>query len=1159
MQRVRRAADVALALVVALCLSSLPAAALPFRGGIARAATVPWSVSSLVVSEVQTGGSSASDEYAEIANQGSGPVDLIGLELIYATSSGSTVTRKASWSTSLVLAPGRRTLVVNSAGSYVGLGDATYTGGFAATGGAVALRVIGGSVVDAIAWGDATNAFVEGTAAPAPPASSSLERRPGGSAGNGTDTNDNLADWLVSDAPGPQNFASPEVPGSTPTPTVEPTPTTSPTPEPTPEPTAAPTATPSPTPEPTPAPTATPSPTPEPTPAPTATPSPTPEPTPAPTATPVPTPTAMSIAEARAMTDGATVTVAGVLTTDLGSLESGHGGFLEDASGGIAIYLDAAVTTGLPIGTAITVHGSMDDRFAQRTLRAGLADVVIGGSGALPDALGSSTGGAAEALEGRRLRISGPITAGPDALADGSAVTVDDGSGALRVIVIPNALEVRELAVGSIITAAGPLGQRDSTGSGASGYRLFVATPGDLQLEPPPTPTPTVVPTPTATPDPTTTPTASPTASPTPTPTASPTSTPMPSPSIPTIAAVRARPIGTTVSVRGVVTAEAGRLGTPPLLAIGDVTGGIAVKLPSGVAPPARGRVVTVTGSLADPYGQIEIRPAAGDFVVEGTSTLPSPIDIPVSGLSETTEGRLVRLTGTAIARPTKAPSGDITVQIEMSNGTAVRIMADASSGLGTTSFSKDARYRLTGIAGQRASKKGELDGYRVWVRDRQDVALLASAPTPSPSAGPPGGTGSDRPALVTIARALAVTDRDVLIDAVVTAGATLLDSSGRRIVVQDATGAIEILTPKVGSAPPVGTRIRAGGRVGQAYGAPRLRAESIQRRGATAVPAPLRVQGPLTKAHTWRLVAVTGRVEKVQKLGERWRADLAVGAHTLVMLAQPGSDIPNTALAEGRIAAVVGIVRPAYPSASDKRPAILPRSTADVRQTGSSASSGSSAGQRDASSSRGETATSGSAAAGGLSGAVDADLADLGSLVGALVRVGGLVVDLRPDGFTLDDATAIAPVALTGDADELAALVEPGDAINATGRVERRADDELAVVVDDPAALVLGSALGAADASVQPDSTPDPAPTTAGDARIAKFTDPAGLLPGAGVGLAGLVAIALTSVGVTLLRRRQARRLLMTRVTARLAAVTGVQRSAGRVDGRANGVASVD
>ncbi len=246
MQRVRRAADVALALVVALCLSSVPAATTRSGGGIALAAAVAWPPSTLVVSEVQTGGASASDEFVEIANQGSGPVDLIGLELVYATSSGSTVTRKATWTASTILSPGKRILVVNSAGSFGPIGDAVYTGGFAATGGALALRVVGGSVVDAVGWGDATNAFVEGAAAPAPSASTSLERRPGGSLGNGIDTNDNALDWFVSPTPGPQGIAAPPVPDPgaepTPTPTAEPTPT--PTAEPTPTSTPEPSVTP---------------------------------------------------------------------------------------------------------------------------------------------------------------------------------------------------------------------------------------------------------------------------------------------------------------------------------------------------------------------------------------------------------------------------------------------------------------------------------------------------------------------------------------------------------------------------------------------------------------------------------------------------------------------------------------------------------------------------------------------------------------------------------------------------------------------------------------------------------------------------------------------------------------------------------------------------
>ena len=113
-------------------------------------------------------------------------------------------------------------------------------------------------------------------------------------------------------------------------------------------------------------------------------------------------------------------------------------------------------------------------------------------------------------------------------------------------------------------------------------------------------------------------------------------------------------------------------------------------------------------------------------------------------------------------------------------------------------------------------------------------------------------------------------------------------------------------------------------------------------------------------------------------------------------------------------------------------------------------------------------------------------------------MRVGGLVGELRPDGFTLDDATATGRIVLTGQAAELISLVEPGDAINATGRVERQADGELAVVVDDPAALVLGSSLGGVGAT-EPASSSERGPIVAPDVRVAAATDPLGLLPGAG------------------------------------------------------------
>lgn len=1152
MQRVRRAADVALALVVALCLSSVPAATTRPGGGIALAAAVPWPPSTLVVSEVQTGGASASDEFVEIANQGSGPVDLSGLELVYATSSGSTVTRKATWAASTILSPGRRILVVNSAGSFGPIGDAVYTGGFAATGGALALRVVGGSVLDAVGWGDATNTFVEGAAAPAPSASTSLERRPGGSLGNGIDTNDNALDWFVSPTPGPQGIAAPPVPdpGAEPTPT----PTAEPTPTPTGEPTPTSTPEPSVTPEPslTPEPTATPDPTPSPTPT-------APTPSPTPTQTSSPTPASVAIATARSMPDGTDVTIAGVLTTDLGALEAGRSAFVQDSTGGIGLYLDAVAVTHVAIGSTVVVRGTIDDRFAQRTLRAAEADIEVTGGSALPGVLGSSTGAAGESVEGLRLQIGAPVIAGPDTLTDGTAVTVDDGSGPVRIIVTPAALAGRDLAVGSTLMATGPLGQRDSSGTGVEGYRLYVTQAGDLAVEPPatPTPTPTATPTPEPTPAPSTEPTSTPIATPSPIATSSPSPSASPWPGL-TIAAARARPVGSTVFVRGVVTSEAGRLGTPALLSIADATGGIVVKLPSGVAPPSRGQVLEVTGPLADPYGQLEIRPSATGIVATGTGSAPAPSDLPPSGPSESTEGRLVRLSGVVAASPTKSTSGDIAVTIETSDGTRIKVMADASSGLGQGSFARGARYRIVGISGQRASKKGVPDGYRVWARDRHDVTLLTAAPTVTPGSNPAPRPSGATPAVVPISTALRTNGRDVAIEAVVTAPASLLDSTGRRIIVQDGTGAVEILLPKEASAPGVGNRIRAVGRIGSAYGAPRLRSASIERRGSAAMPAPLRIAGPVSPTLAWRLVVIGGRVDSVRKLGDRWRAEIVIGAQRLVVVGQPGARIPSTALVEGRSAEVVGIVRPAYPSASDKRPSILPRSSGDVRLGPSPATS-----PKAGTAIGGAMTGSGDAAAGGpASGGAPvaaADLADLESLVGSTVRVGGLVVDLRPDGFTLDDGTATGRIVLVGPAADWIDLVEPEDAINVTGVVTVAPDGIAAVVVDDPATITLGSTLDGSGASPAR-GTPDASASSgeASELRIAGFGTDASAFPGAGAGVAGLLAISLASLGAAIMRRRHAQRLLAVRVAARLAGIGGPSPSRSEPRGDPTGGPSV-
>src|SRR5262245_32425693 len=86
------------ALAATVLVTSLAGRLVGGSAPVARAAT-EWPPSAdLLVSEVVTGGASANDEFVELYNAGSLPVDLGGLELVYVTSTGSSITRKVSWS-----------------------------------------------------------------------------------------------------------------------------------------------------------------------------------------------------------------------------------------------------------------------------------------------------------------------------------------------------------------------------------------------------------------------------------------------------------------------------------------------------------------------------------------------------------------------------------------------------------------------------------------------------------------------------------------------------------------------------------------------------------------------------------------------------------------------------------------------------------------------------------------------------------------------------------------------------------------------------------------------------------------------------------------------------------------------------------------------------
>ena len=523
----------------------------------------------------------------------------------------------------------------------------------------------------------------------------------------------------------------------------------------------------------------------------------------------------------------------------------------------------------------------------------------------------------------------------------------------------------------------------------------------------------------------------------------------------------------------------------------------------------------------------------------------------PAGSIGEGDEGRLVRVSGTIDASAGKSTSNDLSFSITGTDGGTLRVLADASSGLDAGLFRKGATVALTGVVGQRASRKGALDGYRVWLRDRADVVITAQpTPTATPRGGstptPKPGGGSAKPGTISVRTALLRDGQRVTVEGTVTAGTDLLDSSRRRTIVEDGTAAIEVYLAAPDATLKPGTRVRVTGSVGQAWGAPRLRADEIRVVGSRR-PSVRVIRSAPTAALEWRLVKVSGSIAEVHRNGDRWTADLQVGGARVLISGLAGSDIASTDLVEGRSAAITGIVKRPYPTATDRRFAIVPRQRADVAlgqavATGpaSPAGSGSTQAPGSSASPSGIPGPDGAILGLGAPTAIDIDLVDLAAHAGQRVRVGGLVTAIEAGGVRLDDGTAEARLVLDGDAAGLAGTLLVGDALNATGLPELR--DEPVLVVSDPGGIELvGDLDGAGTAGVE---DPSVGAAAAGESE-ARSEAPlrAVAAPGLGIdsfstGLGTLVLLGISSVGVALARRQRAQRAFRARIVARLEAI---------------------
>jgi hypothetical protein len=635
----------------------------------------------LVVSELVTGGTGASDEIIELYNPGPDTLPLEGLELIYVSASGATISRKATWPLGAPGIPaGSHVLIANDAGVFASIADATYANGIAAAGGSVALRILGATTaIDALGWGTAASVWLEGNPVPAPAAGHSLERLPAGADGSGQDTDQNALDFVEQVTPDPQNSASPP----TPSPTASPAPSASPAG--TPSPTLAPTTSPSSTPGAT------------------------------PTAVPSPTPAAViSIAAARALPDGSIATVEGVALTD--STFSDGGGFIQDSSGGIAVLVGDGT---FDRGQRLQVTGELDDRYHQRTIRSAAADVVPVGSGVDPDPIDLSTGAVGEANEGRLARLGGTIMGAPTPLSGALAFDVDDGSGAARVVVADTTgIATSEWQTGASVEFRVVIGQRDSSGTGTSGYRAMPRDPADvIAVTPPPTPSPS--PTPGG---------------------ASPSPSEDPGDPLVTIAQARGAALNAHMRVRGVVTLPSG-LHEAGSAVIQDPSGGILLRLSDEAGSLSRGVLVEVDGARSTKAGMASLRVSDPPRSL-GEQAEPDPLRRPTGAIGETEEAVLLVARGAITSSVLRSSAGNVYFDLDDGSG-PLRVFLSPRANIPSASLAPGVWLEIVGVLTQETTGRQPERGYRLWPREAADLRVLAGPVGESPAPDASGGGGA--------------------------------------------------------------------------------------------------------------------------------------------------------------------------------------------------------------------------------------------------------------------------------------------------------------------------------------------------------------------------------------------------------------------------------
>lgn len=187
------------------------------------------------------------------------------------------------------------------------------------------------------------------------------------------------------------------------------------------------------------------------------------------------------------------------------------------------------------------------------------------------------------------------------------------------------------------------------------------------------------------------------------------------------IAEARALPLGTVVTIDGVVTVPSGAFSSSTFdqgFAIQDRTGGIYISTPNNLGFSLR-QQVRVTGTLADTVlPGLLVLVDVTEVKAHGTGPKVQPLPVATGDIGEDTEGKIVRITGT-ITQPivNDLPFGFI-VFINDGSGEVHSFVA-ASTGIDVSALSPGQTIEVTGFSGQFASD------FEVDPRTQDDIRII--------------------------------------------------------------------------------------------------------------------------------------------------------------------------------------------------------------------------------------------------------------------------------------------------------------------------------------------------------------------------------------------------------------------------------------------------